>query len=104
MLSHEDIVAASMVTRNILRIRMKKSLFLALVPALFLVGCSHSGMTEAQIMKLPRTPEANATDSFLAQMHKKYGHDASKLTPEERAKMDQITRGHTDIEMRDGGK
>jgi hypothetical protein len=83
---------------------MKKSLLIALVPVLLVIGCSKSGMTEADVAKLPRTPEAKASDSFLAEMHRKYGHDASKLTPEEHAKMDQITRGHTEIEMRDGGK
>jgi hypothetical protein len=56
------------------------------------------------LSQLKRTPEADANQQFLADMHRKYGHDASKLTPEERAKMDRMTRGHTEIEMRDGGK
>jgi hypothetical protein len=47
-----------------------------------------------------KTPEA----TFVAEMVEKAQGDPSRLTTEERAKMDQITRGNTEMVIRSGAK
>lgn len=46
----------------------------------------------------------NESASFVDQMVAKAQGDPSRLTPEERRKMDEITRGNTEIVIRSGKK
>ncbi len=70
----------------------------ALALVLFGTGC-HFGTAPADFSKAPPTPAV----AFIRQMRAKYHGDASRLTPEERQKMDKITRGNTQIAMKDTG-
>ncbi len=74
---------------------MKKFAILSLVGAICVIGC-HSAPAPSDLSSLPPTP----AKSFIDQMRQKYNGDAGKLTAEERAKMDEITHGHTDIAMK----
>lgn len=74
---------------------MKRTIFLALVMALFIVGCSQK---EYYMPKAAPTKEGQ----FVNDMVKKCNGDPSKLSPEERKKMDTITRGMTDLVIKGG--
>jgi hypothetical protein len=78
---------------------MKKYAILSIAGFFCLVGCQ-SAPAPADLSKLPPTPAM----SFIDQMRQKYNGDAGKLTPEERKKMDEITRGHTNLAMKIPGK
>jgi hypothetical protein len=77
---------------------MKNLIIVAAASALFVYGCQSSA--PADFSKSP----ANPGQQFILSMVSKYKGDASKLTPEERQKMDQITHGNTDMVMKAGAK
>lgn len=72
---------------------MKKPHFFLLAAALACasIGCGPA-VAPAQI-DAPKTPEAKFIDDTLART----GGDMSKLTPAERAELDRITRGNTEV-------
>ncbi len=74
---------------------MKNFVLLSIVGWVCLFGCQ-SAPAPADMSKLPPTP----AKSFIDEMRQKYNGDASKLSSEERSKMDEITRGHTEIAMK----
>lgn len=78
---------------------MKHIILSAVVGMGLLAGCQPAP-APADFSKSPPTPEK----SFVDQMRQKYDGDASKLTSEERSKMDEITHGHTEIAMQIQGK
>lgn len=73
-----------MVSRNTFRL-----FFAALVALPFLVACGDK-----------KEEAAIETSSFVAQMARKTGGDASKLSPEERKRMDELTHGDTENTLR----
>lgn len=78
-----------------------KNLFLVVVAlsALAVVGCGGPA-EEPMAVTGPKTTEA----SFVDQMIAKAAGDPSKLSAEERKKMDEVTRGNTDMVLRGGKK
>ncbi|CAN5400681.1 hypothetical protein BH11ARM2_BH11ARM2_38680 [soil metagenome] len=68
---------------------------LAAATPLFVVLLGGCAAADDPIKVTTKTPEG----SFVDQMVAKTGGDATKLTPEERTKMDQITRGHTELAL-----
>lgn len=77
---------------------MKNLILVAAASALLVYGCQSSA--PADFSKSPPNPG----QQFVLSMVSKYKGDASKLTPEERKKLDQITHGNTDLVMRAGAK
>lgn len=66
--------------------------------ALALVGC---GSPEAPAkVEAPKTPEAQFIDDVLTRT----GGDITKVTPEERKQLDEITRGNTQVVFQDYAK
>jgi Spy/CpxP family protein refolding chaperone len=78
---------------------MNKTAILPLAALLLAAGCQPAP-APADTSKLPPSPG----QTFIMSMRSKYGGDASKLTPEERKEMDEITRGHTEIAMKPRAK
>jgi hypothetical protein len=78
---------------------MKLFAFSLVVAVLCLIGCQPAP-APANFSNRPPNPAV----SFINQMKQKYNGDASKLTSEERAQMDSITRGHTELAMKSPGK
>ena len=75
----------------------KFSTIIAAMSLFVLIGC------EAKPDPAPvtqKTPEAG----FVEELAQKSGGDISKLTPDERAKLDSITRGHSEIALKSAVK
>jgi hypothetical protein len=76
-----------------------KQVLVALAAVLVVaVGCEPKA--DPVQVKGPKPPESSFVDEMVA----KAQGDPSKLTPEERAKMDKITRGNTDIVIKTSKK
>lgn len=68
-----------------------KAIFAVLLVPIVAAGCSSGGADGP-------TPDA----TFINRMVRKTGGDASKLSPDERAQMDKITKGETEAVLRMG--
>ena len=73
---------------------------LVALAAIFVVAVGCEPKPDPMPVTGPKPPESSFVDEMVA----KAQGDPSKLTPEERAKMDKITRGNTDIVIKTSKK
>jgi hypothetical protein len=75
-----------------------------LIIAFSLCGCSNNSSTPTTAHTVSLSPNATANDNFIKQKALETGGDVNKLSPDDKQKLDVLTRGNTAVVLKNMAK